>query len=334
MKQVLYLLSAISVLMSCRDKTPAQAPKNNVPVVAGNGREITFPDTAIAAMFRTERLENSGINAQLSAPGKIAATVLSSGSGAAQPIVLFENPDLAGNYTQLIQHQTNISQIQHINIRQRQIELDRIKDLQAHGAATGQDLLNAQTALSMEQSALANEKASIIEHEIKLKAAGFNPEALRKAGAGTAYLICDIPENQAGAVSTGQTCSISFTAFPGEQFSGTVDAIADVVDNVSRMLKVRLLVSNAANKLRAGMFAQAVFGISEGNIPSISKNALVTVQGKSYVFVKKGPCTFERREIQTGQQVGDRIVVLGGLGSDEDIASEGVIQLKGLSFGY
>src|SRR5690606_28418095 len=131
-----------------------------------------------------------------------------------------------------------------------------------------------------------------------------NPEALRKAGAGTAYLVCDIPESQAGAVRAGQTCSITFTAFPGEQFSGTVDAIADVVDNISRMLKVRLLVSNAANKLRAGMFAQVVFGISGGHMPSISKKALVTVQGKNYVFVRKGPGTFERREIRTGQQIG------------------------------
>jgi cobalt-zinc-cadmium efflux system membrane fusion protein len=53
---------------------------------------------------------------------------------------LFDNPELSGNYTQLLQHLTMINQIQNINIRQRKTELSRIKDLQEHGAATGKDL--------------------------------------------------------------------------------------------------------------------------------------------------------------------------------------------------
>lgn len=334
MKQVIYLLSFATLIISCGDKTPPKATVNDVPVISDNGVHILFPDTAVASFFKTELPGTGAVNARLSAPGKIAATVLASGSGAAQHLVLFENPELSGNYTQLIQHQTNINQIQRINIRQREIELERAKDLQAHGAATGQDLLNAQTALSMEQSALANERASLIEHETKLKAGGFNPEALRKAGPGTAYLICDIPENQVSAIKTGQTCNVGFNAFPDEQFTGTIDAITDVVDNTTRMLKVRILVNNAANKLKAGMFANVTFGISEGNQMSISKNALVTVQGRNYVFVKKSTNAFERREIRTGPQLADRIVVLEGLAPGEEIAAEGVIQLKGLSFGY
>ena len=61
---------------------------------------------------------------------------------------------------------------------------------------------------------------------------------------------------------------------------------------------------------------------------------MITVQGKNYVFIKSSSTSFERKEIQTGQQIGDAIIVYSGLKIGDDIAVEGVMQLKGLSFGY
>lgn len=342
MKSIPYLFLILLLLTSCGSKEKKQEEKNTAPVVSNNGQTIFFPDAETRSFFKTEKVSNSNLTAALTAPAKIAATILASGEGANQNIVLFENPDLASSYTQLMQHQINISQIQNVNIRQKQIELERTKDLQLHGAATGQDLLNVQTALSMEQTNLANEKAALTEHEVKLISGGFAPDVLRKAKAGTAYLICDIPENQISRIEQGSSCNILFTSFPNETFTGRIDAIADVVDNATRMVKVRISVNNSSSKLKAGMFANVSFSLSEGNFISISKNSLVTVQGKSYVFVKKSAnesrnepgASFECREIQTGQQLGDRIIVFSGLNNGEEIAIEGVIQLKGLSFGY
>lgn len=334
MKNTIYILSFLVLASSCGSNENKPTEKQTTPTVSNNGTTIVFPDTTTVSFFKTEKISSTTIEAELNAPAKIAATVLLSGEGASQNIVLFDNPELSGNYTQLIQHQINISQIQNINIKQKQIELERTKDLQLHGAATGQDLLNAQTALSMEQTNLANEKTALIEHETKLKSGGFNPEILRKAKAGTAYIICDIPENQISKIKEGQSCDIVFTAFPSEKIIGKVDAVVDLLDNVTRMVKVRITIQNAANKFKAGMFATVSFGINEGNFITISKTSLVTVQGKSYVFVKKSANEFERREIQTGQQIGDRIIVFSGLNNEDEIAIEGVMQLKGLSFGY
>lgn len=334
MKNLGYIFLSLLLLTACGGKEKKVSEKQTTPTVSNNGTTISFPDAESIAFFKTEKISSSNIEAELNAPGKIAATVLPSGEGASQNIILFENSELAGNYTQLIQHQINISQIQNINIKQKQLELERTKDLYLHGAATGQDLLNAQTALSMEQTNLANEKAALIEHETKLKSGGFNPEVLRKAKAGTAFIICDIPENQINKIKEGQTCNIAFTAFPNEKFTGKIDAIADMVDNATRMVKVRISINNATRKLKSGMFANVSFGLSEGNFISISKTSLVTVQGKNYVFVKKSATEFERREIQTGQQIGDKIIVFSGLNNGEEIAIEGVMQLKGLSFGY
>ncbi|TPD65392.1 efflux RND transporter periplasmic adaptor subunit [Flavobacterium microcysteis] len=334
MKNIKYLLPMLLLLTSCRNEEKKKEEKNATPTVSNSGQEISFQDTAAITFFKTEKVNDNSVNADLAAIGNVGAIIVSSNTGASQNIILFEKPELASNYTQLIQHQANIRQIQNINIRQKQIELERTKDLQQHGSATGQDLLNAQAALSMEQTSLANEKAALIEHEAKLKSGGFNPELLRNAKAGAAYIICDIPENQISKINEGSSCSISFSSFPNETYTGKVENIADVVDNATRMVKIRIRVNNSTSKIKAGMFANISFGLNEGNFVTISKTSLATVQGKNYVFAKKSAHEFERREIQTGQQIGNRIVVFKGLNNGDEIAIEGVMQLKGLSFGY
>lgn len=331
MKNLTYTMAFFLLLSSCGSHETKVLEKDPTPVVTNNGQTISFPDPGSLSFFKTEQVSNNNLTAEFTAPAKISATIIGSGDGS---LVLFENPELAGSYTQLMQHRINISQINNINIKQKQLELARTKELQAHGAATGQDLLNAQTALSMEQTNLANEKAALVEHEAKLIAAGFEPEVLQKAKAGTAYLVCDIPENQISRIKEGQPCNIIFTAFPDENFVGKIDAVADMVDNVTRMIKVRISIKNPTNRLKSGMFASVSFGLSEDHFINVSNASLITVQGKSYVFVKKADNTFERREIQVGQQIGNRVLVFSGLNKDEYIAVEGVMQLKGLSFGY
>ncbi|WPO77878.1 efflux RND transporter periplasmic adaptor subunit [Flavobacterium sp. KACC 22761] len=322
-------------LCACSGKENKQDQAvNNMPQVTNNGKTIVFPSDSTVVFFETESIGNSVLNNQIMAPAKVSATVMKSQEGASQNIILFENPDLAASYTQLIQHLANVNQIQNKNIKQKQIEVDRAKDLLAHGAATGKDLLEAQTALSVEQTNLANEKAALIEFETNLKAGGFEPEALKKAKAGTSFIICDIPENQISRIKSGDNCTVQFTAFPNEKFSGKIDDIADMIDQSTRMVKLRISLNNASGKFKAGMFATVSFGVSEGDNISIDKNSLVTVQAKNYVFVKKGNKEFERTEVTIGNQIGDRIVVYSGLTNGDAIAVKGVMQLKGLSFGY
>jgi len=321
-------------LISCEKKEAAQSDKMPETTVKNGGAEVVFSDAKSIDFFHVSMVEQKNIVADFVAPGKIVATVVASHAGASQPIILFDNPELSGNFTQLIQHQINIKRIQQVNIQQKMVEVARYKDLLAHGAATAQDLLNAQTGLSTEQSNLSNEKAAILEHEAILEAAGFHPEVLRSAPVGSVYLTCDIPENQFSNMKEGSTCQIQFTAFQDKKFVGLIDDVAEVVDNATRMVKLRIRMKIPHSEMKAGMFAMISFGLQEGRHMTIDKYALVTIQGKSYVFKKSGPLTFERKEVQIGHQIGNRVIILSGIEVGDEIATSGVIQLKGLSFGY
>jgi hypothetical protein len=330
LKITLFLL-----LFSCQTHQEKKKIIQNIPPdISPDGTMITFKTQENADFFKTNIVNIEDIDKELTALGRVGAITVPATQGNRPVIVLFESPELTSSYIDIAHHQINISQIQNINIKQREIELERIRDLVKHGAATGKDLLDAQMILSMEKTNLANQKAGIVEHEVKLKSNGFNPDLLANAPVGLAYIICHIPENQITKIQKGKECNINFAAFPNEKFIGKIEDIADVVDNTTRMLRLRIVVNNTNYKLKAGMFANISFKVDEGDFINIDKNALITVQGKDYVFVKKNKNTFVRKQVQIGQQIGDRILIMNGLSSGDEIAVKGVLQLKGLSFGY
>ncbi|OYU82726.1 MAG: efflux transporter periplasmic adaptor subunit [Flavobacterium sp. BFFFF2] len=326
------LLTAL--LVGCQKEEKKNNDADFSPVVTENGTKIAFPEAQSTTFFETETIGSGQVVASMNAPAKVAATVVVSHEGASRNLILFDNPELSGNYTLLIQHQSNINQLETVTVKQRRIELDRAKDLQAHGAASGRELLEAQTALAMELTNLANERAAIIEHETKLKAGGFEPDALRKAQSGQAYIICDIPENEISRIPENSICQLHFTAYPNETFQGRIEDVADMVDQTTRMIKLRVGVNNASGKLKAGMFATVDFGIKEGKNMTVNKSAMITIQAKNYVFVKTDNKHFELREINAGDQVNDRMIIYTGIKPGEQVVVKGVMQLKGLSFGY
>ncbi|NIG54139.1 efflux RND transporter periplasmic adaptor subunit [Chitinophaga sp. Cy-1792] len=346
----LLCLTVISLLMAC--KSHQQEKKNTGTsgklTVSDSGRVIVFPnDTLTLHFFKTETAGRSDLSGELTAPARVVATVVKSNPNVPQNIVLFDNPELTANYTEMLQHIINIRQKNGIILqkqaiaRQKQIEVDRAQDLLNHGAGTGKDvsdaktdLITAQTDVAVAQTELANEKTSIIEHESRLKLAGFDPDALINATPGKIWIICDIPENQVTKVKEGSSCQLRFTSFPATPYTGKVEDVGEVVDNVTRMVKLRIGLFDSRQQLKAGMYATVRFGVNEGESISVPRSAVVTVQGNNYVFIRQNENTFIRQEVQTGAQVNGRMVVYSGLQPGEQVVTDGTMQLKGISFGY
>jgi len=316
---IVYFAVTVSLCACGKHEKAQQAPAIRKPQVKDNGRIIEFSDTASINSFSTQPAEISDIQAQFNAPARVVATIINSVESEGQHLVLFDNPDLTNTYTALLQHMTNVNTYKS--------NLNRVKDLAQNGAATGKEVIEAETQL-------ANEKADLIEFEAKLKLAGLDPEDLIHAKVNSVWMICDIPETQIGQLKINSTCNIVFSSFPDKIFVGKIDDFGDVVDQTTRMVKLRISVNNPNHLLRAGMFATVKFDSKEGTSLTVPKNAIVIVQGKTYLFVKTAANQFERREVQVSDQPDDETVVFKGLSNNEQVAVTGVMQLKGLSFGF
>ncbi|MDR6196986.1 cobalt-zinc-cadmium efflux system membrane fusion protein [Siphonobacter sp. BAB-5404] len=319
MNQYIAALALLLSIMACQ-KTEKKAPPELLrPTVEQDGKVLILPTKEMASAFKTITASTSNLVAHFEAPAQVAATVLASQENPNQNLVLFNDAQLAAHYTQLLQHR--------INIRTLKVNVSRAKDLAANGAGTGRDVLEAETQLD-------NEEAAVIEHEARLQMGGFPAELLLKARPQTAWVVCEVPESQLTRVKKGQSCKLTFTAYPNEEFSGVLQAINEIADVQTRMIKLRILVNNAGGKLKAGMFATVRFGLAEGNYLSVPQSAVVTIQGKDYLFVETKPLTYERRSVTTGQQTGNALVIFSGLKAGEQVVTENVMQLKGISFGF
>ena len=363
MKNTLYFLALSIILLSCTDKPKEQKKtENHKAEVKDQGRTIIFPNNPeTLRFFETETIKIENLSAEFAAPAQVVASIVSPNVTASGNVVLFSKPDLTFHYTELLNHLAGIHQKEAIIqqrksiiqqkeaiIQQKQVEVDRFTDLQKNGAATGKDVAEAKTDKLMAESdknsaisemataetELIAEKSAILEHEAELKLAGFNPKEIISTGAGKVWLICDVPESQINKLKTGNTCNIQFSAFPDEKYVGKVEAFGDVVDNLTRMIKMRISLPNRGGKLKSGMFATVNFGVSEGMLLSVPNTSIVTVQGKNYVFVQKDTTQFERKEVLTGQQINDRIIIFSGINAGDKVVEKGAIELKGLSFGY
>lgn len=316
----LLLLVMIIVSVACKKHDGKHAVEAIAkPEVKENGDLIVFLDQHQTEQFEVVLTRKENVTARFSAPAHVMATVVQSADNVAQNLILFDDADLSYNYASYLQHL--------VLINQWKINIARVKDLLAHGAATGKDLIEAQTQL-------ANEEAVIIEHETKLKLGGFDPVALRGAKAKTVWVLCNVPENQVDKVREGNKCTVHFNSFPNEVMSASVEAVGDVVDAITRMVKVRIILSNPDSRIKAGMYATVDFGVAEGKFISVPHTSIVTVGGKSYVFVKISEREYRRKLVVLGQNADDSAMVISGLTEGEQVVKSGTMQLKGLSFGY
>ena len=135
-------------------------------------------------------------------------------------------------------------------------------------------------------------KAGIIEHETKLKAAGFRPEMLRKAPSGEVYIICEIPENEISRIKIGSACEVEFPSYPNENeiFNGNLSDIADVVDNATRMAKFSSRFAIPITGSKRVCLLRCLLDQRGKNL-SVNQKRCDHRSGRNYVFIKTGPLT-------------------------------------------
>ncbi|MHB9071965.1 MAG: efflux RND transporter periplasmic adaptor subunit [Desulfobaccales bacterium] len=153
-------------------------------------------------------------------------------------------------------------------------------------------------------------------------------ELFTVADPATLWCFVQIPEKDLPLVKAGSPVTIRVSSLPQEEFTGTIDYIAIMVEKATRMTRARVRVENSKGQLKAGMFAdiQVTAGTREAlNIPEI---AVLAAGDEQYVFVEKEPGVYEKRVIKPGLKAGGLVEVLEGLKKGERVVVQEVFTLK------
>jgi cobalt-zinc-cadmium efflux system membrane fusion protein len=121
------------------------------------------------------------------------------------------------------------------------------------------------------------------------------------------WVWADVYEGQVGQVLAHEhhgdmRATVTAKAFPGEAFPATVDFVAPSMDEKTRTLKVRVGVPNPKGRLRAGMFVNVALYLPSGaDALVVPRAALLSDDGRSFVFVRHHADYWVRRPVETGR---------------------------------
>jgi len=132
-------------------------------------------------------------------------------------------------------------------------------------------------------------------------------------------------------LSSGESvvAKVRVKAFEAEVFDGIVDLIGSQVDEHTRTIKVRVQVRNEEHKLKPGMFAEAEISIPlKGKITAVPSSAILSDEGKTFVFEHWKDDFWVRRDVRLGRNLGGFAEVLNGIPRGATVVTRGAFMLK------
>jgi Cu(I)/Ag(I) efflux system membrane fusion protein/cobalt-zinc-cadmium efflux system membrane fusion protein len=137
----------------------------------------------------------------------------------------------------------------------------------------------------------------------------------------TVWVYANVFQDAAGRLRPGDRAQVTVDAYPGREFNGRVDQILPQVDPATRTVRVRLVFRNPGVVLKPGMYVNVGIDIPLGKQLVIPASAVLQSGSRAIAFIDHGEGNLEPREIQTGLQIDDSVIVLKGLQPGDHVVS-------------
>lgn len=137
----------------------------------------------------------------------------------------------------------------------------------------------------------------------------------------TVWVYANVFQNDVGRLKPGDPAQVTVDSWPGRTFRGRIDQILPSVDPTTRTVRVRFVFSNPGLVLKPGMYVSVRIDVPLGRQVVIPSSGVLQTGTREIAFIDHGGGNLEPREIQTGAQLDDSVVVLKGLKPGERIVS-------------
>jgi cobalt-zinc-cadmium efflux system membrane fusion protein len=135
------------------------------------------------------------------------------------------------------------------------------------------------------------------------------------------WVLVDAREGDVDALRPGARFTFQVAALPGQTFEAQVTAAADVIDPVTRTIKIRGAVANPERRLKAEMLGAALVEHTHPGGVRVPASA-VTLRGTDHqVVVQVRPGVFERRRVEMADEGAREVVLARGVQPGEMVVS-------------
>lgn len=133
-------------------------------------------------------------------------------------------------------------------------------------------------------------------------------------------------------ITKGMKADVKSEIYPDLTFDGEIYKIYPTIDDATKTFTVEVKIQNSNLKLRPGMFSKIQLNLGKGSATLVPNIALVKQTGTNdmYVFVNKNN-TGQKTLVKTGRMFDDKIEILEGLYTGDEIVVVGQNKLENLS---
>jgi membrane fusion protein, copper/silver efflux system len=137
----------------------------------------------------------------------------------------------------------------------------------------------------------------------------------------TIWISADIYESEVAAVTLNQPASVTFAAYPGETFQGTVSYVYTTLNTEARTVRVRVELPNPGLKLKPGMFGTVTLRTDAARALVVPKEAVLDTGLRQLVFLDRGEGAYVLYPVKLGRRNQDSVEVLEGLKEGDRIVT-------------
>jgi len=142
------------------------------------------------------------------------------------------------------------------------------------------------------------------------------------------WVVAELPEQQASWAHKGDEALVTIAALPGQELSGRLIYVADMVDPKSRTVTVRMALPNPERNFKPQMLATLL--IRKQGVPAlvVPDSAVLRINDSEHVFVQTAADEFELKSVKLGVLDGNVRHVISGLKQDDKVVVDGGFHLN------
>lgn len=174
----------------------------------------------------------------------------------------------------------------------------------------------------------------ILQRNIEVgQLAGPQQQAFTLADVSSVKAVFGVPDLILKDVKLGTPLSLRTEAYPEQVFRGRVTAVSPSADSQSRVFQVEVTLPNPNDELKIGMIGSLVLPQSVQSFNVLPLGAIVrdptNPDGYAVYTVaeKDGKTVARARSVELGQVRGDEISVIGGVGPNERVITNGATRV-------
>lgn len=359
------LLASLSLLAACERRAEAREPLAAPPYTALDDGRLRVRDDLLAHL-RFERATRSGLRASLQGFGRVtfapgaAYAVRSPFAAHVERVLVNVGQTVARGTPLAVLRAPEVARLRG-ELRRVRADLDAARDdltrldrLVPQGAASERERVAARArlgALLAEQGGVRGALAAANAAEgtgdaftLRATAPGqviardIDPgERVDPNGALPALLVGDpravvvqaaFPEREVPLLREGAPCAFTVAALGADAFEGEVTQVVQAVDPATHTAAAVCRPRAVDPRLRAEMVARVSVEVRGADVVTAPRGALLLRRDDRVMFVRRDGA-LERRAVQVGATLGDRVQVLRGVRDGEEVVAENAVLLDG-----